>query len=335
MLTRLGTHARRWAASTNPWTNVYGLARTILAMGTMGTLIFSHPQTLFRPGTGVPEAPVCEGLSNIALFCFLPENLEVTRWIAVLILLVVASGWHPRITGVLHWWISFSLFTSAILVDGGDQMTTVLTLLLIPITLTDGRRWHWQPVEQAPPATGGEEYRRLIALSTFVAIRVQVAGIYFQAVLAKFEVPQWANGTALYYWLTDPAFGTPDWLTPFVLPLLTNGVTVVLMTWSVLLLETLLFTGLVMDRRGWPYLLKAGIVFHLGIAVFQGLVSFFFATTAALILFLRPKEEPFKVPRVVQHYVVAPLRRWFTRLTNPPPEDSISPRPDNPVSVES
>lgn len=53
------------------------------------------------------------------------------------------------------------------------------------------------------------------------------------------------------------------------------------------------YTVLVQPRRWWGIWLVLGVAFHLGIAVFQGLVSFFFAMASALVLYLRPVERPF------------------------------------------
>lgn len=141
-IVRLGKMCRNWTMQSNPWTNVYGLARTLLAMGTGATLLFSRSTTLFRPAWGVPEVPICRGVSRVGLFCVASHHLEIARWIGIIVLLVVASGWRPRFTGPLHCWVSFSLATSAVMVDGGDQVSQVLTLLLLPVTLTDSRTWH-------------------------------------------------------------------------------------------------------------------------------------------------------------------------------------------------
>jgi len=305
VLSRAGRAARAWVGSTEPWTNVYGLARTLLALGTALTLTFSHSTSLFRPTVGIPEAPVCHDLSRGSLFCMVPsDQLEVGRWIAVLLLLVVASGWRPRLTGILHWWLSFSLVTTAVLVDGGDQVTSILTLLLIPVTLTDPRRWHWQP---AAAATGASERGRLVALSALWMIRIQMAGIYFHASIGKFPVQEWADGTAVYYWFTDPSFGLTAWLRPLGLPLLTHPMSVTALTWGTLVLETLLFTGLVMDRKHRKWLLPLGIAFHGGIVLVHGLVSFALAMWAGLTLFLRPVDEEWKWLQTAG----ARLRSWM------------------------
>ena len=295
MLTRIGNAARRWSGSIEPWTNVYGVGRTLLALGTLGTLLFSHSTVFFRPAAGVESAPYCtDALQNLALFCLCPRvQLELARWIAIVILAVAASGWRPRITGVLHWWIAFSLQATASAIDGGDQITAVLTLLLIPVTLTDARKWHWQK-----PLERNAECQKLIALATLLIIRLQVAGVYFHAAMGKFVVTEWKDGTALYYWLLDPFFGAPGWLRPILTPILSNGIAVSLLTWGTLVLEIALFMALVMPKRYWGPLLVAGIAFHAGIAVMQGLISFGLAMSAALVLYLRPIERPFGLPKL-------------------------------------
>src|SRR5437867_307525 len=140
VLIPLGRTARR-RANGAPWTSAYGLARTVLALGTAGTLAANAPSTLFRPALGLPPAPYCTGPTQISLFCLLPsEQLWLARSLALAILFVVASGWRPRITAIPHWWVAFSLQVSATVLDGGDQVTAILTLLVLPVALTDPRR---------------------------------------------------------------------------------------------------------------------------------------------------------------------------------------------------
>jgi len=271
---------------------VYGVGRTLLALGTALTLIFTRSSTLFRPAAGLPTAPFCSEVSRLSIFCAMPPGrLELARWISVAILLLVASGWRPRVTGLLHWWISFSLQSSAIGVDGGDQATCILTLLLLPVTLTDPRAWHWKR-SQSSIVTTADASKRIIALSALAITRLQVAGIYFHAAVGKFKVPEWVDGTGLYYFLTSPVYGASDWLMPLLRPLLMNGITVSLLTWSVLLTEILLAAGLVIRKERWPVLLTLGIVLHALIGVVLGLISFALAMIGALVLYLRPIEKP-------------------------------------------
>jgi antimicrobial peptide system SdpB family protein len=297
-------------SARDPHTNVYGVARTFLAVGTLGTLLFTAPEDIFRPAVGVATAPVCRGIARAGLFCLAGhDRLELARWIAIAVLAVVASGWRPRWTGVAHWYVAASLFTSALLVDGGDQVTTVLTLLLVPVTLTDGRRWHWG-APLAPRRLPGTELSdtreaagRLVAAAALALLRLQVAGIYFHAATGKMLVPEWRDGTAVYYWFTDPLFGLAEPVRSWAMPLLANALVVSALTWGPMLLEVFLFAGLIAAPRPRRVLLVLGLAFHATIALVHGLPSFMFAMWGALVLYLRPAELE-----------IVALRAWSARL---------------------
>jgi antimicrobial peptide system SdpB family protein len=295
VLTRLGARLRTGALARSPFTNVYGLARTLLAAGTLGTLLFSSASDIFRPAVGIDAVPSCPAVASYGLFCLAGgDNLEVARWIAVAVLAVVASGWRPRWTGVAHWYVSASLFTSGVLVDGGDSVTGILTLLLVPATLADPRRWHWDapPPEPADGLTPGAAAGRLAAVSSLWLVRLQMAGIYFHAAVSKMAVDEWRDGTGVYYWFTDPWFGLSPSLRDALLPLLAVGPVVAAMTWGALVLEVFLFTGLVAERRYRRVLLVLGVAFHLAIAFVHGLPSFALAMWGGLVVYLHPRDEP-------------------------------------------
>lgn len=298
MLTRIGRLAERWASGPDPWTNVYGLARTSLALATAGTLAFSDTSTLFHPVAGLSSAPpVCGSrLASTGLFCAVPLPLEAQRWMAVVLLLIVATGWRPRLTGILHWWVSFSLANNAVTLDGGDQVAMILTFVLIPVTLTDRRLWHWScPLDR--PLDLRERLRRLLARTCFGLIMLQVAGIYFHAAIGKFSVDEWTNGTALYYWVLHPSFGASPWLATLVKPLLANPMAVTVLTWSVLVLEYMLSAALFMTPGRRLVLLPFGIALHVGIVLLHGLVSFGIIMMAALVLYLHPPARHIVSPR--------------------------------------
>ncbi len=274
MITALGEKAEALCERTKPWSNVYGVARSLLALSTLSTLLLNDLSTLFRPASGVPDVPVVVSVGRFSIFALLAPNLDAARWISIATLALVVIGWRPRFTGPLHWWIAFSFQASAINLDGGDQIASLLALLLIPVTLTDRRKWHWKSASTASPRSFGAYAAQLISISSLLCIRLQVAAIYFHSSVAKMRVEEWADGTALYYWFGHPSIGAPPWLRPLLDPLLLNGVTVSLMTWAAVAFEFLLFMALIMPRRYWMPLMIAGIAFHVAIAVIHGLVSF-------------------------------------------------------------
>ncbi|MDC0741950.1 sporulation-delaying protein SdpB family protein [Polyangium mundeleinium] len=288
-LDELGRRASAWAHQAAPWSRTIGYARSLLALCTAATLAVNGADVLFAPTPDVHGGLACDGARGAGLFCLAAyEHLDAARWLAVIALLGVASGYRPRFTGVVHWWISFSLHNNTTVGNGGDQIAAALTLLLLPLTLTDPRRWHW---EEAPPASGttGDTVARLVARSSAWAIRVQVAIIYFHAAVGKMSVQEWVDGTVLYYWFTDPHIGAAPWLMPFVQGFVDHGALLALTTWSVLVIEFLLAAALVMDRRFWPPVFALGITLHAGILVVHGLFTFAVTMMAALVLYLPPE----------------------------------------------
>ena len=115
-------------------------------------------------------------------------------------------------------------------------------------------------------------------------------------------MPEWADGTAIYYWLQHEVYGAPDWARPAVDVLVGSPAVVTAVTWGTVALELALAAGLLADRRWWRPLLIGGLLLHLGIGVLQGLASFSLIMVAALVLYLRPLAQPFprrlRLPRL-------------------------------------
>jgi sporulation delaying protein B len=294
VLDRLGTWAARYARGARLWTNVYGLSRTLLALSTAGTLLFNNSGTLFTPVSSPYPLPLCLGLARISLFCLFPPGyLGIVRFLAAFGLLIVASGWRPRWTGILHWWLSLSFALSAATPDGGDQLAADLALLLVPVTLTDRRRWHWDAPQVGNSGSVAYILKVLIAASALTVVRIQVAAVYFHAAIAKFRVEEWRDGTALYYWFTNPIVGAKGIVAQGVAFLAKSDTVIPLMTWGSIGIEVLLFMALLTPKKSWAPFLFLGVTFHLFIALFFGLTSFSMVMTGALLLYLRPPEKEF------------------------------------------
>lgn len=277
----------RWARprmATAPWGSALGLARTLLALSTLGTLLATSPQVLLSPLAGGVVPPSCGGVDGIGVWCTVPAGHgEAARWVSVAVLAVVASGWRPRITGVLHWYVSWSLIANVTIQDGGDQITAVLTLLLVPVTLADPRRWHWQRPPEREIGTA-----RVVTYVALLLIQVQVAIVYLHASVAKLGVREWADGTAMYYWLRSSTFGAPGWMRAVTDAVTGSPVLVAVLTWGSVCLEFALAVAILLTSSVKRVLLVAGLLFHGSIALTMGLVSFSTAMAAALLLYLLP-----------------------------------------------
>jgi antimicrobial peptide system SdpB family protein len=292
-----------------PWTNVYGLARSMLASATLLTLLVNPAGELFHPlvidDPGIIDRHAIDGLS---LFLLARDHLVLAKILALIVLALVVVGWRPRWTALPHWWISYSFAASASVIDGGDLVAAALTLLLLPVALTDRRTWHWRGIGDGGVAASAA------AQTGLLLIRVQVSVIYLFAAVLKLPTETWANGTALYYWWTHPKFGAWGpfrWITDLVGP--TRWV--VPLTWGVLALELFLAFALVAPARLRTRLLPVAALFHLGIALLHGLPTFALTMIAALMLYLRPAWRPFALPelrrraasQVREHLAPSPL----------------------------
>lgn len=88
-----------WLQKVNPYTNVYGLGRTLIALGSIIALLFNDINHLFKPTSEFPNYPQCS--VSYSIFClseFNDAQLNAICWICIVILIVIASGWRPRIT---------------------------------------------------------------------------------------------------------------------------------------------------------------------------------------------------------------------------------------------
>lgn len=280
--------------SDNPWTNVYGLARSILALSLLCTLVFSGMDTLFPLADGEQLIrPNNFFFEKISIYHIL-GNVSFAYYTSIFILIFVISGYLPQITGILHWWVSYSYLASGIILEGGDQIIAIITLLLIPVTLTDRRLNHWSKT-----VVPGNQYVKFFIWSVYGMIILQVAVIYFHSAVAKFSVDEWLNGTATYYWFTHNTFGVPYSIKPFMAKLMSNRFMVITTTWGAILFELILAGWIFMKRNtyNWKLLFIAGIFFHLFIALIFGLASFGITMTGALVLYLFPKDKHFNFRR--------------------------------------
>jgi len=292
MLGRLGRAATaclyRWSFPGR----AYAWGRSILATATLLTLATNSQTTLFPVRSGG-----CREEELISLFCLTPETwIWLAKASSVLVLAVVASGFAPRVTGLLHWWVSHSLAASSRTIDGGDQLAANITLLLVPITLVDRRLFHWVGVPFGPFDLGTRQLgRALVWYFAFAAVRLQMVIVYLEAALGKLWVAEWRDGTAMYYWLLDPSYGLPNPLRPLFVPLLRFPAVVASLTWLVIGIEAFLAVALFLPNPYRRLALVMGAILHGLIAVVLGLPSFSLIMFGGLLLYLWRPATPYAV----------------------------------------
>jgi antimicrobial peptide system SdpB family protein len=267
---------------------------------------------------------------SLNLFFLLRANLELARWMAIGLLLIVISGYRPRIMGVVHWWIAMSFAAACAIPDGGDQVAVVLTFYLLPVALTDHRVWHWRMATTSTDVQSiWQRLRTRLAEWGVFAVRLQVAAIYVNACIGKSRVPEWIDGTALYYWMTDPLMGPGLEHKVWITQLLSKGFVVSTLTWGVIAMQLALAMGLVFPRRLRALMLPIGLLFHAANIVAFGLMSFCWSMTAALVLYLLPTGASFRMA------LAEPIAELRARFVSRYPSDAAFVVVERRSSIES
>jgi len=156
------------------------------------------------------------------------------------------------------------------LTDGGDNVTRlVLTYMLFAL-----------PARASPAPGSLSVWLHNVAV---LAIALQVVVLYATSGFMKASGDKWHHGVALYYISQVEWFSLPSFREIFKNPLITTAATYVPM------LYLLMFPVAIVSRLKLPWLL-VGILFHLGIAIFMGLVTFS-AAMIGLALFLVSDSE--------------------------------------------
>lgn len=275
----------------SPHTPIVGLARTLVALGTLLTLLCTPQDALFFRSEAFNAGAVCDTrMSFLSLHCLVGDRVDISVWLSVAILFAVCSGYAPALTAVPHWWVAWSLNVSSPLRDGGDQVAAALTFLLVPLLLVDRRLNHWQ---QDRGFGGRTVLAKSVAHATVVLVAIQTIFIYGHAAIGKFTVAEWSNGTAIWYWIQDPAFAPPGFMDAALRLVHATTMGSIALNYGALAIELGLAVAVLGSRRSRRAALVAGISFHVMIAVVFGLWSFLFSMVALLMVaFVRPTDAP-------------------------------------------
>lgn len=272
-----------------PYSRVLGLAKTLIALGLFGTLAGSSVETLFRPVYMSGNYPTCRGVSQFGAFCLAGgDHLALIKFIVLLGLVAVVVGWRPRYSTWLLPYIAFSVYSGISIPDGGDQIAGSLSLLVAVASLGDPRVFHWQAHNGF---TGTRGFSRAVAPLCYVALvvaKVQMVVVYFQSGTAKLSHTEWQDGTALYYWMHNPTFGSSDWLFRLLDPITRNPITLAGLTWVPIIIEIGLALSPLVRSRARYTAMCLGILLHFSIAVSMGLWSFAFSMWAGIMLLCLP-----------------------------------------------
>lgn len=246
------------------------LGRSLIAVAQILTLTFTPWERLTPQIVNTPQSPVCRGASSAALFCLAPADRPgVGIAVAIAVLVLVCAGIVPRVVSFAHAWVSYSIAVSLGLPDGGEQVAQVVSILLVGVSIADGRWIAWR---RAPRPAKSSLLG--VAFAAWWVLRLQMAGVYLQSGIAKLGVEDWVNGSAMYYVVRDSSFGASGPVGELMEAVTATPVGVAVLTWGTILGEVALAVLLLSGPRARRVALGIAVALHVGIIASIGLWSF-------------------------------------------------------------
>ncbi|MGW5250221.1 sporulation-delaying protein SdpB family protein [Streptomyces sp. NPDC004129] len=276
----------------------FGVGRSLICFAELTVVLITSPKALLTPVLTISDGARCGGVRAASAYCLVggTPHAEYARWILVAVLLVAAVGYRPRWTAIPQLWAIYSIAVSITVPDGGESVGMIMSLLMLPIVLTDNRTWQWSPPTK-PLAPSGHA----VAYAAFWAVRLQLAYIYLDTAISKFGVADWANGTAEYYFLRDNMFGVAKpWDGP-LLALSKYPLVVIGMTWGALVVELLIAVCILGSDRWRKVGLVLDILLHGSIILLMGLWSFALVMIGCSIITSMPAGHTAPDPTLAEH----------------------------------
>jgi antimicrobial peptide system SdpB family protein len=270
-----------------------GLGRSLIALSNLITLIFTSSDELFPIDVFKNQQILDENERWNIFYIFGFENLNWSYLFSIVILVITISGYLPQIICFFHAWISYSILKGGFITEGGDQIAAILSLLLIPICIFDQRINHWHNVPFFK--YNKSKYIHFFCYSCLIIIQIQMAILYLDAGIEKMKVPEWIDGTATYYWFNNNVFGAPNWMQVFFGGIFKSYLITPIITWSVMIIEILLFAAFFMNQNMKKNMFLLGLSFHFLIFLTHGLPAFGFAMAGGLVIYLLPIDKQINI----------------------------------------
>lgn len=177
------------------------------------------------------------------------------------------------ITAFLIFWFSVCLskFLFPVL-NGSDLVLNLFLLIGLVVPTLPSIKWR-----------GMEEYQKVISAFGVLFLQVEIALIYFLSGYDKLITASWRGGNAIFSIANLDFFSNPNF------SIQPNGFSSLVLAWLVIIFE-ISFAFFIWFDRFRNYWLVAGVIFHLAIIVFMGLLDFGLVMIISYLIFLPVKK---------------------------------------------
>jgi len=202
-------------------------------------------------------------------------NFGVGAFVVVFSLIILTSlvARLNYISAFLIFWFSVCLskFLFPVL-NGADLVLNLFLLIGLFIPTLPTLKWN-----------GLEEYQKLVSVFGVLFIKVEIALIYLLSGYDKLITNSWRNGNALFSIANLDFFSNPN----FFIPL--TSMSALLVAWLVIFFE-ISFALMIWFVKFRNYWLVAGVLFHLAIIIFMGLLDFGVVMIISYLILLPAKK---------------------------------------------
>jgi hypothetical protein len=267
--------------------------RVIAALAILYQYLSSYHQRdyLFGPSGAWPFAAAAKraaGDGALSLYTLSPSPVvfELLFHAGIIVTALFLLGWHTRTMTLL----TLVLFTSLhqrnpALADGGDNLISIILIYGVFAKLGA----HFSLDASRAQRTRGATWQRLVGMlhnAAMLASAVQLCLMYGIAGLYKVQGKMWQSGTAIYYALRNGDYTWPG----FAEHIYQNAWLVNALTYATVAFQVSFPFFLFLNRHTRRLALLGGLMFHMGIATFMGLVTFAVFMVSVDLMFITDGE---------------------------------------------
>jgi len=254
----------------------YSLLRSLLAFSLLITMIFNDFRVIYIE-------------DKVKIFNFFELDTNGFKIISIIILIAIISGILPRLTGILHFLVTYLFFVTCPFIDGGDQLSSNLTLFFLPLTFFDNNLNHWNNKKKS--FTGN--YSKPFFIFSSLIICIQISVVYLHSSIDKLKVSEWQDGTAIWYWFTHESFGASYFILSLLKCILSNSYLIYILNWSVIIIEFLVAMMLFVpkDRMLPKVLFYLALTLHIGVILIHGIFTFSLVMIGCLLFYFQIKPK--------------------------------------------
>lgn len=272
---------------TTQATFLKGLSLTRIGLGIIilynYLIVYFQRHFLFGPNGVVGDENIGYSLYNL-----MSEQwyFELIYHFGIVFAILFTIGYKGRVVSIINYIFVFSFIRQGFLVsDGGDNLLYLILFYLLFANTT--AYFSFDSMKKNMVNTESLKYKMDNLLTNFAvyACVIQICIVYFISALYQVHGEMWFNGTALYYILQTDIFSNAGLANLII----NNEVLIVAFGYGSILIK-LAFPFLLFNKTTKYFAIFFVVTFHVGIAVFMGLITFAATMIVVELLLLTDKE---------------------------------------------